>query len=632
MTFAVLLAALAVLPADRLAMADRLFNKGDYATAAVEYKALVGEKSIAADELAYRLAECARAAGQADEAACHYAALVRDAPDSKYAGAARLQLALAATGEDRLRALAALDTDRVEPSVRAAALYHLGVEKNDAEILRRCVLAEPKGRYAPYADLRRGTLLTNADDAAMRRKGVEILLGIAFGKGALADEALFLAASVSYREKKFGEAGSLFRRSRKMFPNGAHAAEARTLSVWCDYMEGRYADAAAACGAGETDDLAYVKACCAAQTGSDDAARALFRKYLDEFPKGRYRTDAGLQLARLEFSAAVRANEPALIVETAQRAAATGTAADALRLAWAYEKAGRGAEADAEYARIVRAFPQTDAAAQALQARAMAAARAGDWAKAELLFAEALATGRLGERKASALYWRGVAAMRLGHEAEAAGFLAEAMALGLGLDESREARLMLAEHDLKNGRADAAKKAYARLVKEGACARMSAARIHAVGELLGGKEAAICAKALVSEKTPEWRQAGWAMQGRCDEARGSYSTAIESYRKALAEPVQTESAASAALALGRLESRAGEYEAAKKTLEQAVTLNAAHPAARGAAYLALAENARAAGDAKAARGYATVVTTLFPDPSLVAAAEKILKALPPPTK
>ena len=628
MTLALLFAALAVLPTDRLAMADRLFNKGDYAAAAVEYKALVGEKSIAADELAYRLAECARATGRADEAARHYAALVRDAPDSKHAGAARLQLALAATGDERARALAALDTDRVAPSVRAAALYHLGAEKNDAEILRRCVQTEPKGRYAPYADLRRGTLLTNAADAATRRKGVGVLLGIAFGKGAFADEALFLAASVSYREKRYGEAGSLFRRSRKMFPNGAHAAEVRTLSVWCDYMEGRYADAAAACGAGETDDLAYVKACCAAQTGGDAAARALFRKYLDDFPKGRYRADAELQLARLEFTAAVRANEPAQIVEAARRAAASGTAADALRLAWAYERAGRADEADAEYARIVRTHPQTDESAQALQARAMAAARAGDWAKAELLLAEALATGRLGERKASALYWRGVAAMRLGHEAEAAGFLAEALALGLGLDESREARLMLAEHDLKNGRTDAAKTAYAQLVKEGACARMSAARIYAVGELLGGEAAATCAKALVAEKSPEWRQAGWSMQGRCDEARGSYSAAIDAYRKALAEPAQTESAASAALALGRLESRAGEHAAAKATLEKAVTLNAARPADRGAAYLALAENARAAGDDKAARGYATVVTTLFADPALVAAAEKILQALP----
>ena len=185
MTLALLLAALAVLPADRLAMADRLFNRGDYAAAAVEYKALVGEPSIAADELSYRLAECARLTGRADEAARHYAALVRDAPDSQHAGAARLQLALAATGDARERALAALDTDRVAPSVRAAALYHLGAEKNDAEILRRCVQAEPKGRYVPYADLRRGTLLTNAADAATRRKDAAIPQGYALAKRAL---------------------------------------------------------------------------------------------------------------------------------------------------------------------------------------------------------------------------------------------------------------------------------------------------------------------------------------------------------------------------------------------------------------------------------------------------------------
>lgn len=624
MTPGLLLAALSVLPADRLAMADRLFNRGDYAAADVEYRALVGEASIAADELSYRLAECARATGRADEAARHYAALVAKAPDSKHAGAARLQLALAATGDERLRHLAALDTDRVAPSVRAAALYHLGVARNDAETLRRCVQAEPKGRYAAYADLRRGTLLSNAPDPATRRKGVETLLGIAFGGSALADDALFLAASVSYREKRYGEAGSLFRRYRKMFPAGAHAAEARTLSVWCDYTEGRYADAAAACGEGKTDDLAYVKACCAAQTESGDVARALFRAYLDDYPEGRYRRDADLQLARLEFTAAVASDDWAKAVEAARRAAAAGTVADALRLAWVCEKAGRGAEADAEYARIAREHPGTEAAAQALHARAMAAARADDWAKAELLLAEALATGHLAAQAASALYWRGVAAMRLGHEAEAAGFLAEALKRGLGLDESREARLMVAEHDLKDGRVEAARAAYAQLVREGACARMSAARIHAVGELLGGEEAAICAKALVAEKAPEWRQAGWTMLGRREEARESFTAAIAAYRRALAEPVKTESAAAAALALGKLECRAGEHAAAEETLKAAVTLNAGRPAARGEAYLALARNAQAKGDARGARGYATVVTSLFADPGLVAAAERIL--------
>ena len=622
--FLLLLASLAVLPADRLAMADRLFNKGDHTAAAVEYRALVGEPSIAADELAYRLAECARAAGDAADAATRYAALAEKFPDSKYAAPARLQLALAASGDERHRRLAALDTDRVPAGVRAAALYHLGAETGDVALLARCVRAEPKGRYAAYADLRRGTILTQAADAATRRKGVEVLLGIAFGGSSLADDALFFAASVSYREKKYGEAGSLFRRYRKMFPKGTHADEARTLSVWCDFTDGRYADAAAACGEGKTDDLAYVKACCAAQTGGD--AAVLFKKYLDDFPDGRYRKDAALQLARLEFTAAVAADDAAKAVEAARRAAAAGTAADALRLAWAFEKAGRSAEAEAEYGRIAGDAPGTIEAAKALFAQAMSAARAADWPKAELRFAEALATGRLeAAPRASALYWRGIAAIRIGHEAEGVGFLKEAVKGGLGLDESREARLLVADDDLKNGRAEAAKAAYAQLVREGACARMSAAKILQVGNLLGGDEAAACAKALAGQAASEWRQAGYELLGRREAAREAFTAAIAAYRKALAEPAKTEAAAAAALALGQLEARAGERDRAEATLKTAVTLNAANPNARGEAYLALAKNARAKGDVKAARGYATVVVTLFSETPFVSEAEGILR-------
>ena len=60
MTLALLLAALAVLPADRLVMADRLFNRGDYAAADVEYRALVGEASIASSARPVARAHSAR--------------------------------------------------------------------------------------------------------------------------------------------------------------------------------------------------------------------------------------------------------------------------------------------------------------------------------------------------------------------------------------------------------------------------------------------------------------------------------------------------------------------------------------------------------------------------------------------
>jgi TolA-binding protein len=620
----IVLAALSVLPSDRLAMADRLFNKGDYQAALVEYRALEGEKTIAADELLFRFAECAFFTGDKAAAMKGYATLAEKHPDSKHAASARLRLALAATGEERTRRLRALDTDRVPNSVRIDALYHLGVATDDVDALARCVKLDPKGRFAPFANLRRATIMTRSGDAATRRKGLEVLLDVAYGKSALADDALFFAASFSYGEKKYGEASSLFRSYRRKFPDGKHAKDAQTLSVWCDYMNGRYADALAACGEGATDELAYVKACCVAQTGGADAA-ALFKKYLDGYPQGRYRRDATLRLARLEFDAALAADDSAKLLEAAKRAASAGLAADALRLAWTYEKAGFASQAEAEYARIVRDFADAPEAAKALYAQAMLAVAAKDWAKADLRLAEALAHGRLGAaQRTKALYWRGVAALQLGHESEGAAFLKEALKGELGLDESREARLLVASCDWKAGRADEAKATYSKLVREGACARMNAAKILEVGNLLGGDDAAICAKALTEQGASEWRQFGWEMLGRREASREAYTAAIDAYRKAMAEPVRTTAAANASLALGKLEARAGEHDKAEATLKEAVKLNAADPSARAEAYLALAQNAAAKGDAKAAKGYATVVVTLFSETPFAKDAEKIL--------
>jgi hypothetical protein len=44
--FAALLSAIAVLPSDRMAMADRLFNRGEYVEARSEYAALEGENEM----------------------------------------------------------------------------------------------------------------------------------------------------------------------------------------------------------------------------------------------------------------------------------------------------------------------------------------------------------------------------------------------------------------------------------------------------------------------------------------------------------------------------------------------------------------------------------------------------------
>ena len=621
--------AIAVLPADRLAMADRLFNKGQYADAEKEYRALSGAAGIAEDALLFRFAECDRVAGRTAAAREGYRSLFTKHPESRHAPRARFLYAMGFEGTERHKLLAELDSDRIERETRSAALYYLGSETSSADMLVKCVKLDPDGKYAPYANLKYGTLLNASSDPVERRKGLEVILGIAFGKSPLASEALYLAALHSYREKKYSEAGSLFRRYLRNFPKDGNAADARSMSAWCDFMEGRYADAAAACGEGKTDDLAYIRAACAYSTGDSERALELFRKYLEDYPQGRYRADAELPIARIEFDAAQKANDASKTVETAKRGfGLSKLATDQLRLAWAYERAGKPDVAAEEYARIVKGFPGSEEAAEALYRKAMIDARKENWPAVELGLAEALAGGKVGKRKAEALYWRGVAAMKIGHEAEGAAFLEQAVAAGIGLDESREARLMIADCDYRGGRIDLAKKAYAKLVREGACERMSASRIHMVGRLLGGEEGEICAKALTKGETPEWRQAGWALLGDCAERRAAYTAAIDAYRRCLAEPAQTEEAAAATLRLGKLEARNGEFDKSDLTLKKAIALNEANARVRAEAYLTLAKNAGERDDWKTAVAYATVVTSLFDDREICAEAQKIVEAHP----
>lgn len=623
----IVLATLAVLPSDRMAMADRLFNRGRYAEARLEYAALEGSAGVPGDELLYRLAECDRALGKDAEACAFYAKLTEKFPASRYAERSRLMRALTGPEAERKSALEALDSDRVEKTVRAAALYHLGTMLKDPQRLARCVKTDPKGRYAAYAGFHRAAILSDSPDAKDRREAVAALLSIAFGgAGEFAEEALYLAAVKCYADKRYGESSSLFHRYMKRYPKGRRYDDARSMCAWSDYLAGRYADAIALCSGGASDDLAYIRAACAYASGDIAGAKKYFAEYLENHPEGRNRVNAELPLARIGFDEAEKAGDGVKAVECAKRSFALSRAAgDRLRLAWAYEKTGMSAEALREYDATVREKPKSAEAAEALYRKAMIDLRAERWAAADMALAEALATGKIGRRRGTALYWRGVAALRLGHEKEGAALLAEALGVSLPLDESREARLMLADVDLRNGRTAEAKAAYAKLVAEGAAARMSAAKILSVGKLIGGEGAKTCAFALVKNGSAEWRQAGYALLGAAEEDAGSFTAAIAAYRRAMAENAKVEDLAAAALRLGKLESRSGEYDAAEATLKKAVELNSTDTRARAEAYVALAETALAKGDKRAARGYATVVTALFDDKELCAEAGKILE-------
>ena len=139
----------------------------------------------------------------------------------------------------------------------------------------------------------------------------------------------------------------------------------------------------------------------------------------------------------------------------------------------------------------------------------------------------------------------------------------------------------------------------------------------------------MCARALAANGgSAEWRQAGYSLLGMAEEAAGEYSGAIESYRKAMAEPIRTEDSARVVLSLGQLLSKTDAHGEADAYLKEAVQLNARDNARRAEAYLWLAKNCEAMTDYRGAVAYATIVVTLFDDRAAVAEAQKILDAHP----
>lgn len=636
---ALIAAAVTVLPSDRMAMADRLFDRGDYASARVEYRALQNIDGVPADEILYRLAECDRLAGDLPKARAAYGELIQKFPLSRHADRSRLMSALSCEGQERVSALKLLDSDKVRPAVRASALYHLGTATGDKDALARCIKLEPKGPYALYAKFHHASLVADDPNPAVRRAAVGELLDVYYsGDSRLAREALYFAAVKCYGEKRYDESSILFRRYVKgASKDDARLTAARNYAAWSDYLLGRYTDAAAMCEGTGSDDAAYLLAVCAYANADYTKARELMAKYLEDFPQGRFRSAVELPLSRMDFDSAEKTNAPAKMIEAAQRSVAISKKPhDRLRLAWAYEKNERLAEARAGYSSLAKDFPGSSEAVEALFRKAMIDIREQKWSAAELALAELLSSPKCESRRAESLYWRGISAVRLGHEQSGAQFLREALKSGLSLDQSREARLVLADEDYKAGRAAQAKAEYARLVREGATERMGAAKLSAVGRFLldssdGEKpleEVKSCAKALlkVSDKSPQWRQEAFSLLGEAEEAGGEYSSAIGSYRQALAEKVCTERRRSAALRFGILLYRAGELEEAETALKEAVKLNNTDSSSRASAYLHLAKTRLANSDVQGACDYATVVVTLFDDPQTVAAAKKILSA------
>lgn len=625
----VLAAALAVSASDRMAMADRLFNRGDYASAKTEYLALENVSGLDRAAILYRLVAAGKALKEDQFVREKGALFLKDYPGHAKEAHVRFLRALVGNDEEKRAELADLDRDGVPNDIRAGALCILGTMLDNEDMLKRSVQLDPAGSYTSFARSTRAAKLMRSKNPADRRLALSLFNDLSLSKDErIAKEALYAATYLSYSDGQFKDAETLANRFLKKYPGDVHEKAIRSMLAMSEYRLGRYVVALEQC-TDETDEWQLlVRASVHERLGHPAEAREAAEKALAAFPNGETRAMLMTILARLEFTEATQANDPERILTAARKAMElTKSPSDRLRYAWALENIGKRDEAEEEYSAIARDYPNTETSADALYRRAMSLLRREQWSLADISLDEALASGKLAEeRRASANYWRGIAASRLEHMAEAVRFLKVAMEGSISLDERREARLVIADYDFNEGRQEAAIAEYTELVRDGAVQRMSAAKALAVGRLLEGDEARACAKFLIESESSEWRQTGYALLGDVEFKADNLTAGAYAYQKCMDEPCVTDVVPHVSLVLGQYLVREGNNVAdAEAVLKNAVELNSKDPEARAQAYIALARAALLRGDEESAKGYATVVETLFEGTEAVLEAKEILK-------
>lgn len=411
------------LPADRLAFANQLAKRGLHAEALREYEAIRDVKTLPRDEVRFRLGEAYRHVGRTAEALAAYAGLIKDHPQSRYVDYARLNRALLLTGETRVKELAALDHVGASDAIRATALYWLGETleaqkdaKGAVAWYRKAAAVSPTNDVARLSRLRAAALLSVSPAVGDRRQAQAIYLDLASGEDPhLAEEALFFAGMMSYREGRHKEATQLFRRLRSRFPDSARARECAVYAAWSNYLDGRYGEAlelAARLRDEGNEDAAYLVAASLRKLERRQDAVDAYSALLAKFPRGRHADTAWFErlsvLAASGDHAAVLgelAKRPDPPAKTADRAWSYGceaaiavtnwpraiefatlvarqstgeVALNAVhRLAWLHEKTGNWPKAALAYRVLAKKWPDAAVAAQALYQAGCAEVRAG---------------------------------------------------------------------------------------------------------------------------------------------------------------------------------------------------------------------------------------------------------------
>ena len=409
------------LPADRLALANNLAKRGLYAEALREYEALRGNASVPRDEVLFRIAETCRRMKRRDSALKSYESLLKTMPESRYADYARLNRAILLDGEARRAELRELDRQSTDAAIRATAVFYLGESAEAAKDVRSAVdfysrAAKLSGTndIARLASLRSAALLSGSSDAEDRRKALVTYLNLAASPDArLAEESLFCAGMLSYRDGRYKAAAAIFHRLAKDHPSSPRIREASIYAAWSNYLTGRPAEALAIASPlrdGDLEDAWYLTAASLKALERRADAKAAYDDALAKFPGGRYADTEWFERLALLSSMGDHAGVLAALK------ARGNPPRDSADHAWSYGCESAIAMTNfpraIEFARLVAKKPESPLAPNATHRLAWLLEKTGDWPKAAAEYRRLAEQWPASAIAAQALYQAGVAEVK----------------------------------------------------------------------------------------------------------------------------------------------------------------------------------------------------------------------------
>lgn len=444
------------------------------------------------------------------------------------------------------------------------------------------------------------------------------------------DEWLYLRANCERQLMRHGDAVATYRMLIEAYPKSRFTAGAHYEMALALYKDGRYEDAAReARGLLNDPDLAkdvqWLLGESYAALGRTDEAIQHYRLLVDRYPDSPAACDA---LYRLGYHLQTREDylQAADYFGRAARQCPDADLAPRALFASGYclARAGQDEKAVRDWTDLAQRHGDSPLVEEAFFQRAMSEIRLTRQDDALRSLRELLQRFPESGFGADARFWEGRLLQQAGRYEDAEASLRRVLESQAGPDLKREAELALARVLHKQEKFDESADRFQAILETPSRDALSESLLKWLAEyrLERGEHARsrAAAERLVDDgRADTWRQAGWLLIGRCEEALGNSAAAMQAFEQVLETGGTTLPAADAALALGRLALAAGEGQRALGYFKRAAAQgeDADRPDIRARAYLGLARAARATGDLEGAARYFMSVAILYDDPVLV---------------